>query len=115
MASGLTHRSPALADEDRALVDLVSSALVDPDIHTDTRMRLADEIARLLRTTCQPRGLRASGAGTGDTLAIHADHLPKVLESVLTDPNLHTDTRMHLYDQIREMLVSAGGLRPANG
>ena len=38
-----------LDGEDKQLVDLVTSVLVDPNIHTDTRMRLFEEISRLLR------------------------------------------------------------------
>jgi hypothetical protein len=43
-----THELP---DEDGQLVDLVTSVLVDPNLHTDLRMRLHREITELLRTT----------------------------------------------------------------
>jgi hypothetical protein len=70
------------------LVDLVDSVLVDPNLHTDTRMRLHREIGELLR-------------------AKHGDHLPALLHSVLVDPNLHTDLRMRLHREISEMVRGA--------
>ena len=39
-----------LAGEDKQLVDLVATLLVDPNIHTDARMRLHREIADVLRS-----------------------------------------------------------------
>jgi hypothetical protein len=38
---------------------------------------------------------------------MHGGRLPDVLESVLVDPNLHTDTRLRLYGQIAEILANA--------
>ena len=40
----------SLDAEDRQLVDLVTAVLVDPHVHTDTRMRLAWEITEILRS-----------------------------------------------------------------
>lgn len=95
------------AGQDHELVDLVSKALVDPNIHTDLRMRLEREIGELLRgahdelygAQAPEVHRRAVAAGGG--------HLPSVLSSVLVDPNLHADMRMRIYREIDEMLGSA--------
>ncbi len=39
-----------LAGEDKRLVDLLTAVLVDPQLHTDTRMRLHREISEILQT-----------------------------------------------------------------
>ena len=41
-------------------------------------------------------------------LEAHGGRLPDLLETVLVDPNLHTDTRMRLHEQIAQILDSAG-------
>ena len=43
-------KTQKLGAEDGKLVDLVTAALVDPTLHTDTRMRLHEQITRLLHT-----------------------------------------------------------------
>ena len=44
-------KAQRLGAEDGQLVDLVTAALVDPNLHTDTRMRISKEITELLRAT----------------------------------------------------------------
>lgn len=95
------------AGDDERLVELVDGVLVDPNLHTDMRMRLHREIAELVRTTHHE--LRAAGGQESDRDAVAAagEHLPAMLEQVLVDPNLHTDQRMRLHREITEMLRAA--------
>src|ERR1035437_6234118 len=99
-----THELP---DEDGQLVDLVNSVLVDPNLHTDLRMRLHREITDLLRPTHEdlfgPPGREAHQ----QTLDAHGEHLPSLLTAVLMDPNLHTDLRMRLHREISDLLRNA--------
>jgi hypothetical protein len=103
-----------LGAEDRQLVDLVTAALVDPNIHTDVRMRLCEEITGVLRSAHHDLNQR-TGHG-GDQRSAGADEeplvtdnraVPDILAEVLVDPNLHTDTRMHLHDQVSHFLREA--------
>jgi hypothetical protein len=98
------HQTVELSPDDHRIVDLVSTALVDPNLHTDTRMRLHEEITQILRRAHEDT-YGASGHDTHEQrLADHDHHLPKVLESVLVDPNLNTDRRMRLHQEISELL-----------
>ncbi len=98
------HQTVELSPQDHRIVDLVNTALVDPNLHTDTRMRLHEEITQILRTAHEDT-YGPSGRGTHEQrLAEHDHHLPKVLESVLVDPNLTTDRRMRLHQEIAELL-----------
>ena len=107
------------AAEDRRLVDVLESVLVDPNLHTDLRMRLHREIAALLRTAHEDLYGPAGREVHERTLAAHGEHLPSVLKSVLVDPNLHTDLRMRLHREIAALLRTArepagqSALRPA--
>jgi hypothetical protein len=93
------HRQTAeLSHADGRLVDLVRTALVDPNIHTDTRMHICEQITELLRTHSPSHDALAPARQPDH------DQLPGVLESVLTDPNIHTDTRARLHREIREIL-----------
>lgn len=87
-----------LSHTDGQLVDLVRSALVD--IHTDTRMHICDQIAELLRPH------RSAHEALARARQPHHDELPSVLESVLTDPSIHTDTRARLHREIRDILAA---------
>jgi len=89
-----------LSHTDGRLVDLVRSALVDPNIHTDTRMQICDQITELLRTHGPSQAVLAPAREP------HYDQLPGLLESMLTDPNIHTDTRARLHREIREILAA---------
>ena len=100
-----SHKLPA---DDGELVDLVTAALVDPNLHTDTRMHISNEITELLRTTHEdlygPHGREAHER----TAAAHDHQVAKMLEAVLVDPNLHTDLRLRLHREITEILRAAG-------
>jgi hypothetical protein len=96
-----------LSPEDGQLVDVVAAALVDPNLHTDTRMRLRHEITQVLRRAQEHAYGPAEREAREQRLAAHGDRLPEVLESVLTDPNLHTDLRMRLHREIAELLEAA--------
>ena len=96
--------SRAASAEDRHLVDLVTAALVDPNIHTDMRMRLNEQISDVL-SKAQPDVHVEPGQALHERKSQPGEpRLPKVLESVLTDPNLPTDTRMRLRREILELL-----------
>jgi hypothetical protein len=101
------HQAVELSPEDHRIVDLVTTALVDPNLHTDTRMRLHDEITKILQCahedTYGPSGLQTHE----QRLTEHDHHLPKVLESVLVDPNLTTERRMRLHQEISELLTAS--------
>jgi hypothetical protein len=90
--------------EDRQLVDLVAAALVDPNLHTDLRMRLARQIGELLSAAHSS----AYGAAPPDSnerpRQMPDDRLAKWLDSVLVDPNIHTDMRMRVRREISELL-----------
>ena len=93
-----------LPKEDGHLVDLVATALVDPNLHTDVRMRLQREITELLRDTDRDLQTFMPHEQRERPDKGHSDHLPDFLTAVLVDPMLHTDTRMRLHRQITEML-----------
>lgn len=94
------------AHDDRRLVDLVGTALTDPDMHTDTRMRLHRELTELLRRA-HPN---LPETGEGDSAPAEGGaHLPSLLERVLVDPNLHTDVRLRLHREIQEILRHHSG------
>jgi hypothetical protein len=94
------EQTTELSHTDGQLVDLVRSALVDPNIHTDTRMHICDQIAELLRPH------RSAHEALARARQPHHDELPSVLESVLTDPSIHTDTRARLHREIRDILAA---------
>jgi hypothetical protein len=100
-------RSNPLGRQEGNLVDLVDKALVDPNLHTDTRMRLAREITDLLRDTHDDI-YGSNGREVHRAMReAHGDRVPSLLEAVLVDPALHTDTRMRLHSEIREILRKA--------
>jgi hypothetical protein len=109
-----------LEGEDTKLLDYVTAVLVDPDLHTDLRMRLHREITELLQGThatvygSAARGVQAAetresrGEETRDGSIMGDDpQLAKLLRAMLVDPNLHTDMRMRLYDQIPNLVQRA--------
>jgi hypothetical protein len=116
---------PPLVGEDRQLVDLVTAVLVDPNIHTDARMRLDQQITEILRSADGDVYRRSSREVHARAQASHPTHkrhetyahgTPAVLSSVLVDPNLHTDTRMRIHQEISEILAEASanaGGRPS--
>lgn len=102
MSERPTADTPAL--DDHGLVALVQAALVDPNLHTDTRMRLHGQIVELARGAHEELH---GQEGTREALARHGDHVPDLLRAVLVDPSLHTDTRMRLHREIGELLSKA--------
>jgi hypothetical protein len=96
-----------LRTEDGKLVDLVTAALVDPNLHTDTRMHISNQITEILRGAHEDL-YGADGRERHErTAAAHDHQVPKMLEAVLVDPNLHTDRRMRLHREIEEILNRA--------
>jgi hypothetical protein len=93
--------------EDVELVDLLTAVLVDPNLHTDRRMRLHHEISAVLRAI--ERDLYGESAGESRYQALEADsgRLPDLLTTVLVDPNLHSDLRMRIHREVRTILRSA--------
>ena len=98
------------------LVDLVSAALVDPELHTDARMRLHGELTELIENARHGvTGREISEAPTppsepadGEAAQVVAAHaLTKDLSTVLVDPRVHTDTRLRLHKQIPELIRAA--------
>ena len=100
-----TTQGPSL--DDGQLVDQVRSALVDPDLNTDTRMRLRREISDVLRGAHEelhgPKGAEAHE----QLVEAHDHHLQKVLRDVLVDPELPTALRIRLHNEIPEILRAA--------
>jgi len=96
-----------LDDPDAHLVDLVASALVDPNLHTDTRMRLYHQLTELIQSAHE--GLHGAAAGAAPTASQTPEdgQLPKMLHAVLVDPNLPTDERMRLHRRISEVIQNA--------
>jgi len=99
--------TPPLNGEDRRLVDLVAAALVDPNLHTDQRMRLSHEIDDVLRRAHEELHGAAGREKHEQALAAGAHEVSKVLEAVLVDPNLRTDVRMRLTHDVERMLGAA--------
>jgi hypothetical protein len=119
--------SRVLTDDAGGLVDLVSAVLVDPNLHTDQRMRLHQQIIELLRSThetahdaAMQQAGRVTSHPAGDRVTTGSPRLSdtppaaRVLAAVLVAPDLHTDMRMRLYDQIPKLIRrarEAGGAR----
>ena len=106
-----------LGAEDKQFVDLVAAALVDPNVHTDVRMRLCEEITEILRYAHHDRHPRATTDSRRRQVPTHtqppptaADGVADLLAEVLVDPNLHTDTRMRLHEQITRVIRDADTL-----
>jgi hypothetical protein len=103
-----------LGSDDRKLVDVVAAVLVDPTIHTDVRMRLHEEITEILRYAQHDVHPRATTDARRRQVPAHAqppptdaDGVRDLMTEVLVDPNLHTDTRMRLHEQISRLVRDA--------
>lgn len=108
------QKEAQLGAEDRKLMDLVTAALVDPNIHTDERMRLYEEITEIVRNAHQDLHRRVVAAGERhpvnarkQPIPTDSDGIRDLLAEVLVDPNLHTDTRLRLHDEISRRLRDA--------
>ena len=106
----IQDRTSVLCLEDRDLVDLLAAVLVDPNLHTDRRMRLHRQVSAILRAAKDD--LHAEARGSQHAPEGEDDHLPDLLTAVLVDPNLYTDLRMRLYREIRSVLGAVGDPRP---
>jgi cyanophycinase-like exopeptidase len=102
--------TPHLVGEDRDLVDLLRAVLVDPNLHTDRRMRLHRKIRAVLRAAHRELYGESASEAYAEALESDGDRLPDLLSSVLVDPNLYTDLRMRLHREIRAVLRSAEAL-----
>ncbi len=91
--------SATISGRDGQLVDLVSAALEDPELDTDRRMRLQGEIREVLRKAHVDVHGHA-GREAHDELAREHERVEHMLHAVLTDPDLHTDLRMRLLQEI---------------
>jgi len=110
------RESHKLDGADGHLVDLISAALVDPNLHTDARLRLHAELAGVIERARQDLP-GATGMETplmprqpqeGDLEEVVAARvLAELLSAVLVDPNLHTDTRLRLHAEIPELIRAA--------
>jgi hypothetical protein len=100
-----------LPTEDAKLVDLLTAVLVDPNLHTDRRMRLHHEISAVLRAI--ERDLYGDSGGEFRYQALEAEssQLPDLLTTVLVDPNLYSDLRMRIHRDIRTILSSVQAQR----
>lgn len=94
----------ALRMEDRELVDLLTAVLVDPNLHTDRRMRLHQQVSAILRAARRDLDGDSTSEFHQPPLQVQADPLPDLLTAVLIDPNLYTDLRMRLHREIRTVL-----------
>ncbi len=87
-------------------MDLVNAALVDPNLHTDARMRISARLAELLHAT--HREMHPATPAPAGPPVPHghepARHPVDLLSEVLVDPNLHTDLRLQLHERIAELL-----------
>jgi hypothetical protein len=107
MAS-MQHEKNRLELADQKLVGLLGDVLADPNLHTDTRLRLHQEIAEILREAHVDLHGSAGGDVHARALEAHGGRLPDMLATVLVDPDLRTDTRMRMHEQIAQILDSAG-------
>jgi len=93
--------------EDAELVDLLTAVLVDPNLHTDRRMRLHQQISAVLRTIQRDLYGESRGESRYQTLETDTPQLPDLLTLVLVDPNLHSDLRMRIHREVRMILHTA--------
>ena len=96
-----------LRPEEGKVVDELAAVLVDPDLHTDMRMHLQQEIKQLLRATHEEAHGSAGSAAHESALAAHGEHLPGLVTAVLTDPNVHSELRMRISREITALLSTA--------
>jgi hypothetical protein len=98
-----------LSNDDRELVDLATAALVDPTLHTDVRLRLHREITELLQAVREDARAPVRRPAHASAREPRREHPLDLLAAVLVDPNVHTDLRMRLHREIREILRAARG------
>jgi hypothetical protein len=96
-----------LTPKEGNVVDELAAVLVDPDLHTDMRMHLQQEIRQLLRATHEEAHGSAGSAAHESALTAHGEHLPGLVTAVLTDPNVHSELRMRISREITALLSTA--------
>jgi hypothetical protein len=101
------ERTQELPVEDAQLVDLLTAVLVDPNLHTDRRMRLHHQISAVLRAIQRDLYGDSGGESRYRTLETDSSQLPDLLTLVLVDPNLHSDLRMRIHREVRTILRTA--------
>ena len=103
--------SSGLTGADAHLVELVTSVLVDPTLHTDLRMRLSREITEMVTRAHEELYGPVDGPARCEALQRAlppaGDQVSSLLAAVLVDPNLHTDLRMRLVREIPELIRTA--------
>lgn len=106
------QRTSALPSDDRELVDLLRAVLVDPNVHTDLRMRLHREVSAILRAAREE--LERASADKARTREVESqdEPLPDLLTAVLVDPDLYTDLRMRLHREILAVVSRAHESHP---
>ena len=98
--------SATISGRDRQLVDLVSRVLEDPELSTDRRMRLQNEIAEVLRQAHEDVHGDA-GREAHEQLAREHERVEHLLHAVLVDPDLNTELRMRLLHEIPKVTEAA--------
>ena len=84
------------------LVDLLSAALEDPELSAEQRTRLRKEIEKVLWTAHEDEHGHA-----GHEPRAHDDQVDRFIRAVLVNPDLHTDMRMRMVQQIEKVRESA--------
>ena len=97
--SDMRQQKEGLDGSDQYLVDYASAALVDPNLHTDTRMRLHAALTELVHDAMRKAHEQSVTPEDGEAA--------KMLEAILVDPNLHADARMRLHEQIPDLVWAA--------
>jgi hypothetical protein len=94
----------ALSSEDQRLVRLVTAALANPRMALDLRESLHEKLTELLTVPLiqGDAGERSTAHQSGPETG--PDGVARMLESVLTDPSIHTETRMRLHHEISQLL-----------
>ncbi len=101
-----------LDQDDKELVQLVTTVLADSSLQQDLRLKIRREIEALLRETHEDVYCAAVLEVHGETpheasMLDHDPQVAKLLEAMLVDPTLHTDTRMRLYHEIPQLVETA--------
>ncbi len=84
------------------LVDLLSAALEDPELSAEQRTRLRKEIEKVLWTAHEDEHGHA-----GHAPRAHEHDQVDLIRAVLVNPDIHTDTRMRIVQQISKVRESA--------
>lgn len=100
----MSQPATQLSIEDQRLLELVDKVLVDPNLHTDARLRISAQLTELLHDTHHELHRSSPHPSGGVTAPEPKRHPVDLLSDVLVDPNLHTDLRLTLHERIVELL-----------